>query len=212
MASIRKGDLLRFEYTGKVASTGAVFETTDEQIAKKSGIFDPSEKYGARLAVFGNGSMIAGLEEALLAAQIGKQSEFLIPPEKAFGKKMAQLVRIVPEKQFARQGIKPAVGMLVTLDGIPALVKSITSGRVVVDFNHPLAGESVIYSIKLHEVISDDKKKLEAILASAQLKAEISQKGGGWEVKFQQGADKEKLQAAKEAISRVVPAVSFANA
>jgi len=94
--------------------------------------------------------------------------------------------------------------MTVTLDGAIARVKSVTSGRVVLDFNHPLAGERVIYSIKVHEVIADDAKRAEALLASLGVKGKISVVAGGILVLLEKGTDAKKAEAAKRTITAVV--------
>jgi len=107
-------------------------------------------------------------------------------------------------------------GMILTLDGAIARVKSVTSGRVVIDYNHPLAGEQVIYSIKVHEVITDDKKKIEAILSANSLAGDISQSSGaGNGGKFTvtlKGVPAEKFEAAKRTISAVVPGTEVKSA
>ena len=212
MAKANKGDLVRLEYTGRLASSGAVFESTDEATARKAGIFSPSDVYGPRLALFGSGTVMRGVEEAILFSQPGKEENFLVSPESGFGKRMRGLVRVIPEKQFAEQEFKPVPGMPVSIDGIAARVKSVTSGRVVVDFNHPLAGEQLLYSIKVLEVISDPQKKIEAILGSLSLSAEISKKGEGYSVSFPKTAPEEKVEMAKRAIGAAVPGTEFKSA
>ncbi|VVB98817.1 Putative FKBP-type peptidyl-prolyl cis-trans isomerase [uncultured archaeon] len=210
MVSAKKGDLVRMEYTGKVAATGMVFDTTDESIAKKSGIWEQSTVYGPKLAVFGSKTIIPGIEEAILSSQLGKSAEFTIGADKAFGEKIPSLIRMMPEREFAKQGVRPVMGMVLALDGMPAMVKSITSGRVVVDFNHPLSGESVHYTLKVTEVISDEKKKLEALLAAAGVKGAVSEKGGKLEISIEKPVDKGKLEQAKRLIAAIVPGTAFA--
>ena len=212
MVKANKGDLVRLEYTGRVASTNAVFETTDESVARKAGIFMPSEVYGPKLALFGSGTVMPGVEEAILALQPGAQGEFAVPPEKGFGGRLPEFVRVISAKQFAEQEFRPVPGMPVNIDGIAARIRSVTSGRVVVDFNHPLAGESLLYSIKVLEVISDGQKKIEAILASLSLPASVSKNGKGFAVSFPKASLEEKVERAKRAISAVEPGTSFKTA
>jgi len=211
MVLAKKGDLVRLEYTGRVASTGAVFETTDESLARQAGIYEEGALYRPKLAIFGSDNIIRGMEEAIVASPVGKSGEFLISPDKAFGKRLPELVRMVPEKEFARQNVKPAPGMLVTLDGVAARIKSVTSGRVVVDFNHPLAGESVLYTLKVHEVISEPRKKIEAILGEFGIPAKIEERGGRFLVILPSGEAKEKLEAAKQAILASVQNAEFST-
>ena len=209
MVSVKKGDFVRLEFTGRVASTGAIFDTTDESVAKKAGIYEPNALYGPKLAIFGSRMIMMGIEEAIEAAHLGKTEEFMLSPQKAFGKREKQLVRMMPEKEFARQKIQPAPGMVLSLDDTIATVKSVTSGRVVVDFNHPLAGESVVYSLKVIEVISDPQKKIEAMLGSLGIPGTVSEKGKVLEVAFAKGQPSEMLERAKAAILVVAPGTVF---
>jgi FKBP-type peptidyl-prolyl cis-trans isomerase 2 len=206
--NLEKGDLVLIEYTGKLASNDQVFETTDQEKAKEAGIFSTSENYGPRLVIYGNGSMISGFEEALKSCEIGKMSSFRLSPQKAFGEKNPQLIKIVPEKHFLKNNIKPYPGLVVSLDGFIAKVKSVNSGRVVVDFNHPLAGEEVIYDIKVLKVIKDDKEKVEAILENLAIAASVSSNDGKIFVKFNQPED-EKTKIAEKEISALVKNVVF---
>ncbi len=209
MVQVKKGDLVLMEYTGKVAATGQVFDTTDESLAQENGIFEKNSTYGPKLAVFGRKAIMQGMEEAIAACQLGKKEEFLISPDKAFGAKLPELIRMMPEKEFAKQKMQPLPGMIIMLDGVAARVKSVTSGRVVVDFNHPLAGESVIYSVKVNDVISDQKKKIEAIAASFGLAASAAQNGGRFKVSFAASGPQEKIEDAKKAILLSVPESEF---
>ena len=212
MVKVSKGDLVRFEYSGKIASSGYIFDTTDESIAKKAGIHDASAIYGPKLAVFGTRAIIAGVEEAISTVELGQHQEFHIPSDKAFGKRLPELIRMIPEKEFFSQQVRPVPGMVVALDNMLARVKSVTSGRVVVDLNHPLAGEDVVYSVKVHEVISDDQKKIEAILASHALSsAKVSKDAKGFSVAFKKSDDKDKVESAKRIISAVVEKTSFST-
>ncbi|MEM4348197.1 MAG: peptidylprolyl isomerase [Candidatus Anstonellaceae archaeon] len=210
MVEVKKGDLVLLEYTGSLVSTGEVFETTDENVAKESGIYQKDTKYGPKLVLFGSGSVMEGVEDAIRAAQLGKEENFLVRPEKGFGNRIPGLVRIVPYSDFSKQGIQPKPGMVLTLDGVLAKIKSVGSGRVIVDFNHPMAGESLLYKLKVLEVISDDKKKIMSILSYLSLEASVSEKDGKFEVSFPPSAPKEKVEAARRAISSAVPSASFA--
>jgi FKBP-type peptidyl-prolyl cis-trans isomerase 2 len=209
MVNVKSGDLVRIEYTGRAVSTNQVFDTTDESLAKEAGIFEKGSVYGPKLAVYGQKSIMRGMEEAISASQLGKGEDFMISPDKAFGNKLPSLIRMIPEKEFARQSVQPVPGAIITLDGIVAKVKSVTSGRVVVDFNHPLAGESVLYSLKVHEVISEPKKKIEAILASLGISAIIAQDASSCKVSFKKSDPQDKVEAAKRAISASVPGSEF---
>lgn len=205
MVQVKKGDLVRIEYTGRLATNGAVFETTDEKLARDLGIYRQESAYGPKLAAFGTSTVMVGLEEAIASSTLGKQEEFSIVPEKAFGLKYPNLVRVMSEKDFARQQIIPVAGSIVMLDNIAAKIKSVESGRVVVDFNHPLAGEPVVYSLKVVEVIGEPEKKLKEMLVSLGINGTVSKSGKGFSVAFAASEPAQKVQAAKKAIEAIVP-------
>ena len=46
MVNVKKGDFVRLEYVGRVEGSGMIFDTTDESIARKAGIYEPSAMYG----------------------------------------------------------------------------------------------------------------------------------------------------------------------
>ena len=209
---VKKGDIVRIEYTGRLASNGAIFDTTSAEIAKTAGIFDPSSQYGPKLVVFGSNSMIPGLEEAIVASKPGQTQDFRIQPEKAFGKRNPDLMRVLSEKEFRKQQVRLEIGMVVSLDGALAKVKSITSGRVVVDYNHPLAGEIIAYSLKVVEIISVPKKKAEAILETMGLKdSKVVEKEGRLMVEIGKTADPKKTETAKKTIIALIPGAELAK-
>jgi FKBP-type peptidyl-prolyl cis-trans isomerase SlyD len=205
MAIVKKGDIVKMEYTGKMAATGQVFDTTDEAIAKKHGLYESGTIYGPRFAVFGSGAIIPGMEEAILQSKLGQSEDFAIEPKKAFGERDTDLVRMIAEKEFFKNQVRPSPGMMVSLDGALARVKSVTSGRVVIDFNHPLAGEQVVYSIKVHEIVTEDAARAEALLSSIGVKGTVTATGGKLTVSLEKGTPAEKADIAKRAIADVVP-------
>ncbi|MFH0818100.1 MAG: hypothetical protein V1909_05730, partial [Candidatus Micrarchaeota archaeon] len=104
--------------------------------------------------------------------------------EKAFGERRADLLRVIPLSEFRKREIDPYPGMPVQLDNMTAMVKSVTSGRVMVDMNHPLAGHKVVYEVKLSEVVLGADKKAEALLDHFDLKGQASLKGEEVHVTF----------------------------
>lgn len=205
MVKVKEGDLVKIEYTGSLASNGQVFETTDEKIAREAGIFEQSAKYGPKLAIYGHKSIMKGVEKAIEASQQGKKEDFAIEPGDAFGPRQSELVRMIPQKDFQKQSIEPYPGLMLNLDGAMARVKSVTSGRVVVDFNHPLAGERVLYTLKVHEVITDDTQKAAAILDSLGIKGEIKTAKEGLKVELPPSVSKADFDAIKHAVEVAIP-------
>lgn len=163
--ALKNGDFVLIEYTGKVKETGNIFDTTNEEIAKKEGVYDSNKVYGPILVVIGRGWVIKGLEEALKEMDEGEEKEVVIPPEKAFGQRDPGKVKVFSMREFKRRGINVKVGDVIDFGGTTGIVKSITGGRVVVDFNHPLAGKTLIYKVKIVKKIEDVVEKARALAA-----------------------------------------------
>ncbi len=163
MIKPKAGDLIRIAFSGVLDSDQSVFESTDENVAKTNGLYSPQLPYGPRLVLFGRGFMIPGLEEGISQMEAGQSARIGIPFEKAFGPKITDLVRVMSEKQLAAVGITPRPGQILNLEGVQARVKSVSSGRVVLDFNHPLAAQNLTYHLNLLEVITDPMTKAQAL-------------------------------------------------
>ena len=168
-------ELVKIEYSGKVEGRG--FDTTSADEAKASGFFDEKASYGPVLIPVGKGMVIKGLDEALSGVKQGDSKTLSFGPEKAFGMRNSELVKLVPIAEFRKQGVEPYPGMPVELDNNKARVQSVSGGRVRVDFNHPLAGQSVDYSFKVLSVFTTADEKIDAI-SDDLLKAKASLKDG----------------------------------
>ncbi len=163
---MEKGDIIRWEFEAWIVEEGneVLFDTTNEDLAKEHGIHDPNMKYGPMVSVVGVGRLIKGIEDELLKAEVGKEYEVIIPPEKAYGERDPKLVKIHSYRELARQKIEPEVGKEVVLNNKRGRIVTVTPGRVVIDFNHPLAGKTLKYRFKVVEKVEGDVDKVCAIL------------------------------------------------
>jgi FKBP-type peptidyl-prolyl cis-trans isomerase 2 len=153
---IETGDFVLFNYTGRYED-GEVFDTSYEDVAKENDIFVEEREYGPLGITVGNGEIISGLEEAMLGMEAGEKKTVVVPPEKGYGMPREDLVVPVPMEQFSSVGLEPVEGMYVMTDSGLAKIASIEGENVMLDFNHPLAGKTVIFDIEVVEV----KKKAE---------------------------------------------------
>ncbi len=161
---MERGSFVYVELTGKVKSTGEVFETTKEEVAKASGIYREGVKYKPRLVIVGEGMLLKRLEEELEKMEVGEKRLVELKPEEAFGERREDLVKLLPLSEFRERNVKPKPGDVVYFNGVPARVLSVSGGRVSVDFNHPLAGKEVVYEIEIEGVVEDDKEKVKALV------------------------------------------------
>ncbi len=165
--TIKNGDFVELEYTGLLKDLDAVFDTTSEETAKKEGIHDPKMTYGPVSICVGQGQILQGLDASLEGLEIGKEHELTLPPEKAFGKKDGKLMKLVPTSAFKKQGINPATGLQVNIDGAVGTIRTVTGGRTIVDFNHPFSGKEVLYRVTIRRKLTDVKEKVLALVELA---------------------------------------------
>ncbi len=161
--AFKDGEFLEIEYTAKDAQSGATLATTDEAAAKQAEIYDEHVRYGPVLVVIGSNAVVKGLERELKGMDIGENRSFVLKPEDAFGERNENLVKVMKESDFKQQNLRPYPGMRLNIDNAPATVKSVGSGRVVVDMNHPDAGKSITYEVKIIKKIEKEEEKIEKL-------------------------------------------------
>jgi len=161
---IEKGDFILINYVGKVKETNDIFDTTVEDVAKKEKLYKEGEIYEPRLVVTGEGWVLKALDEGLLKFELNKKDTVEIPPEKAFGNRDPEKVRMVPLRRLVEKGITPQLGMRVEVDGKLATVRTIGAGRVQLDFNPPLAGKTLIYEVTVEKRIDKKIEKISTLI------------------------------------------------
>jgi FKBP-type peptidyl-prolyl cis-trans isomerase SlyD len=160
--AIQKGDFIKLNYTGKFED-GRVFDTTDEDLAKKEDIFNPRGLYGGDVVIVGAGHTIEGLDEDLEGKEVGYSGTIVIPPEKAFGPSNPKLVETISITKLKDRNAHP--GLAVEVDGRRGIVTRVIGRRVTVDFNSPLAGKTVTYEYTIEKVLETDIEKIQGLLA-----------------------------------------------
>ncbi len=160
---MEKGDIIRLQFDS-YSDDGKLVETTDEKKAKDSGIYDEHASYKPVVTIIGSGRLLKGLEESLISAKEGEDKEVTIAPEQAFGVRDTNNVKVMSMREFERREIEPELGKVVKIGDRYGRIITVTPGRVVVDFNHPLAGKSLKYQYKVLEKIEKETEKIRAII------------------------------------------------
>ncbi|PLW80105.1 peptidylprolyl isomerase [Candidatus Woesearchaeota archaeon] len=161
---VKTHDFIEVNYTGKIKDNEAVFDTTDEKIAKDSGIYNPKMGYKSVIICVGERQLIKGLDDQIIGKEVSKKYSFEVEAKDAFGKKDAKLIKLVPTNIFKQQNINHFVGLEVQIDGQYGIIRSINGGRTLVDFNHPLASKDVSYDIEIIRKVDDAKEQLDSLL------------------------------------------------
>jgi peptidylprolyl isomerase len=162
--ALQKGDFIITSYVAKVKETNEVFDTTDEAVAKKEHLFKEGEIYEPKLTIVGEGWLLKPLDEALLTMEVAKPATVEITSDKAFGARDPEKIKRVSIKQLYEKQINPEVGARIEFQGKNATIRAVGAGRVLLDFNPPLAGRTLIYDITVTKVLAKKEEKLAALI------------------------------------------------
>ena len=162
--ALEKGSLVLMNYTAKVKDTDEVIETTIEEDAKKFNVFDPTRSYEPRLVSVGEGWVLKGLDEALMNANIGEKMDVEVLPEKGFGERDPNKVKMIPLRKLGEKADEAKVGDAIEIDNKVGIVRFIGSGRVQLDYNHRLAGRTIAYALQVLKQLEQDNEKIVALI------------------------------------------------
>ena len=162
--ALHKGDFILIDHVAKVKETGEVFDTTIEETAKKEHLYKEDEIYEPKLVVIGEGWVLKTLDESLTKIEITKKTPIEIPPKKAFGERDPEKIKRVSLRNLTAKGITPNLGMRVEYNGKMATIRTIGAGRVLLDFNPPLAGKTLIYEVTIQKKLTTKKQKIAALI------------------------------------------------
>lgn len=163
--AIPKNSFVLIDYIIRAKDTGELIDTTLEDVAKKENKWGADKIYEPLLVIVGENRVIQGLEEHIeTSAEVGKEFEIEIPPEKAYGMRDSSKVKIVNVRELLKNNVVPEVGKTVELGGQVGVVKAITGGRVLIDFNHPLAGKTITCRYRVVKILEDDVEKVKHLL------------------------------------------------
>ena len=137
-AIIQSGSHVKVHYTGTLQN-GTQFDTSEGDA--------PLE------VTLGEGNLIKGFEDNLMGMKQDEEKTFTLAPEDAYGPKNKDLVQTVPRDKFPKN-VEPKVGLVLTLrspQGPPmqAKIAAVATDAITLDLNHPLAGESLTFKIKV---------------------------------------------------------------
>ena len=158
--TIKEGDFVQIKYSGDV--DGRIFDTTDEEQAKEAGIHNASALYGPIAIRVGSRHVIVGLDDDLIGKEVGYEGDLDVAPEKAFGPHDAEKVESFPKNKFKE---KPAKGMTVKVENLgEGTVVDMIGGRVIVDFNHPLAGKTLHYHYSIEGLVEGVEARVRGLI------------------------------------------------
>jgi FKBP-type peptidyl-prolyl cis-trans isomerase 2 len=143
---VKSGDKVKVDYTGTLED-GTVFDSSTH------GDHSHPLEFEA-----GSGQVIKGFDKAVIGMEVGQEKEVKISPEEAYGERREELMKEMPRSNLP-EGKEPEAGMMLAMstpDGrqIPVRIAEVKDDNVILDMNHPLAGKTLIFKIKLLEIVS----------------------------------------------------------
>ncbi len=127
-------------------------------------LIDSSEGQGPLSYLHGHGNIIPGLERELEGKSVGDQLKVTIEPQDGYGEKSDELVFAIPRENFDVEDSGIEIGMQFhaqTHQGVQVLtVVRVEGDDVVVDANHPLAGITLVFDVKVSELRDATEEEL----------------------------------------------------
>ena len=142
----KDGDKVKVHYHGKLRN-GDTFDSSQNR--------DPLE------FTVGSGQVIKGFDDGVRGMKVGDKKTVEIGVEDAYGEKNQEMVIEFPKNQFPPD-MEPEPGMQLMMNNgagqqFPVTIKEVRDDVVVLDANHPLAGEDLIFDIELVDIQSGSK-------------------------------------------------------
>ncbi len=174
---VKEGDFILVKITAKTQK-GKVFQVSSVEDAKIAGIYDEKKEqqgfYAPEFVIVGKpGFLNEGLTDTIKELNYFQKKSVRIPPTKAFGKRDPQKIERIGIAKFRKlnNGKNPELGqefVKQTQQGQSqrGTVIRVTQGKVVVDYNHPLAGQSIDYNLEIIDKIEDFNEKIEYFMTS----------------------------------------------
>jgi peptidylprolyl isomerase len=162
--TFHKGDFRLVDYVAKVKETGEVFDTTLEEVAKKERLYKEAEVYESKLIAVGEGWVLKALDDSLPSLQVNKPATVEIAPDKAFGPRDPEKLKMIPLRRLRDKGITPQIGMRIEYEKKSATIRTVGAGRVTLDFNPPLAGKTLVYEVTTKTKLKSPEEKLTALV------------------------------------------------
>ena len=141
MQQVKNGDTVKVHYHGTLTD-GTTFDSSEGR--------EPLE------FEVGSGSVIAGFDSGVTGMKPGEKKTINIPADEAYGQKQEDLFMEFPRNKFPAD-VEPEEGMQLNMSNgsdqnFPVTIVEVNDDTVILDANHPLAGEDLTFDLELVEI------------------------------------------------------------
>jgi FKBP-type peptidyl-prolyl cis-trans isomerase 2 len=141
--AIKNGNKVTLDYEGRFEN-GEIFDTSKHEEHSHPLTFKVGEH-----------QVIPGFEKAVLGMNLNDEKEFSILPEEAYGMPDEKLYQEIPRTALPQEP-EPQIGMKLVMQtpqgNIPVMISEVKTDSVVLNLNHPLAGKTLIFKIKVLKI------------------------------------------------------------
>ncbi len=134
MATVKNGDFVQVHYSGAL---------------ENGDVFDSSEGRGPLEFQAGGGGIISGFNDAVLGMEVNEEKKVVLTPDEAYGQLREDLKREFPVALLKGENVE--VGQILRFSSpggpVSGTVLEVTADKFRVDFNHPLAGKTLVFTI-----------------------------------------------------------------
>ncbi|MBY8984393.1 MAG: FKBP-type peptidyl-prolyl cis-trans isomerase [Candidatus Lokiarchaeota archaeon] len=170
---VEEGDFVLVKLTGRTQK-GTIFRVSSEEDAKKAGMFDEKKAeqgmYTPEFVIIGKpGFLNEGLTEIIKEMNYLEKKSVRIPPTKAYGKRDPQKIERMGIAKFRKvnEGKNPELGQeFMNKKGQRGVITNVVQGRVIIDYNHPLAGQSLDYNLEIIDKIEEFDEKIKYFMVN----------------------------------------------
>ena len=164
---ISKGDLILIETEMRLKENDALIDTTNRELAEKENIYSENQPYGPQLVSVGDNMILPKIDTDLENLSVGDEKVYEIDPAEAFGIKDPANIRTYSIREFKKAGIdvRKNLGKRIDFKGKKALLLGERGGRVKVDFNHPLAGNSLNFKVNIVKKLETNDEIIDHIFS-----------------------------------------------
>ncbi len=132
--------------------------------------------------ISGQGQIIPGLEKEIENLNAGENTDVLVQPAEAYGEYNDEAVQTLPKEQFAGVDLVEGMDLYGTGENgetVQVIVKAVGEEDVTIDYNHPMAGKTLMFSVSILDVRAATDEEIQTGTVGGMAAAEGGCCGGG---------------------------------